>query len=97
MQRMQIVRCPNCGSLATRQYLNDEQSNHTQHLVGGEIIRTECPVCDYLMVMRSLDGSVVEAYAPGMFAARSQKLVSNPSLAISTKKCKDVPEPAASV
>ena len=69
MQRTQIIRCPNCGSLANRQFLNDEQSDHTQHL-GGEIIRTECPVCDYLMVMRSLDGSVIEAYAPGISPAR---------------------------
>ena len=92
MHRTQIIRCPNCGSLADRQFSNDEQSAHSQRL-SGKIIRTECRVCDYLMVMRSLDGSVVEAYAPGISPARSQLFVFNSSLNVSTKECKDIPEP----
>ena len=75
MQRTQVIRCPNCGGVATRQFLSDEQLAHSQS--DGEIVRTECPVCDYLMVMRSLDGTVVEAYAPGISAELSQKVVVN--------------------
>ncbi len=89
MQRTQIIRCPNCGSLATRQFLNDERSIHVQHL-GGKIIRTECPVCDYLMIMRSLDGSVLEAYTPGIFPTRNQRFVFNSSLDVSPKECREL-------
>ncbi|MEM7579626.1 MAG: hypothetical protein AAF316_07180 [Cyanobacteria bacterium P01_A01_bin.80] len=70
MQRTQIIRCPNCGSVATRHFSNDQQGT-------GEIIHTECPVCDYLMVMHSLDGTVVEAYAPGISTGWNQKLIVN--------------------
>ncbi len=51
------VRCPNCGDLGERHYLEDD------HLT-----RTQCPSCDYLMVTCSKTGRVVEAYAPGIFA-----------------------------
>lgn len=54
MQTRQIVRCPNCGSHAQRNFL----ANH--------ITQTQCAVCDYLMVNCSLTGKVVEAYAPGI-------------------------------
>jgi len=59
--------------------LNDEQSANNQHR-DREIIRTECSACDYLMVMRSLDGSVIEAYAPGISTGLSQKLIVNSSV-----------------
>ncbi|MFN4844447.1 MAG: hypothetical protein ACK6A9_05030 [Dolichospermum sp.] len=65
MQRAYIFPCPNCGSEAKRQFLTDGKLAH-KHSLMNQIIRTECPVCDYLMVMRSLDGSVIEAYAPGI-------------------------------
>ncbi|MFO5494941.1 MAG: hypothetical protein ACLBM6_20935 [Cuspidothrix sp.] len=65
MQRAYIFPCPNCGSEAKRQFLTDEKLAHKYSLI-NQIIRTECPVCDYLMVIRSLDGSVIEAYAPGI-------------------------------
>ncbi|MEB3231801.1 MAG: replication restart DNA helicase PriA [Leptolyngbyaceae bacterium] len=51
------IRCPNCGGLGERHYLE-----HT-HLT-----RTQCPSCDYLMVTCARTGNVVEAYAPGIFA-----------------------------
>ncbi|MEM8722071.1 MAG: replication restart DNA helicase PriA [Cyanobacteria bacterium P01_G01_bin.39] len=56
----QIVRCPNCGSAAIRHYYcyGDESTLNKQ------LIQTECSICDYLMKMRSVDGSVIEAYAP---------------------------------
>ncbi|WP_313959065.1 hypothetical protein [Umezakia ovalisporum] len=65
MQRAQIIRCPNCGGQAQRQFLTDRQLAD-RHCLVNQIIRTECRFCDYLMVMRCLDGSVIEAYAPGI-------------------------------
>ena len=61
MDTNQTVRCSNCGSLAQRYYYTDEVCGDRQ------IIRTECRVCDYLMVMCS-SGNVIEAYAPGITA-----------------------------
>ncbi|MCU0537953.1 MAG: hypothetical protein MUD14_29050 [Hydrococcus sp. Prado102] len=45
MNKKQIVRCPNCGSHATR-----------HHFTNNQIIETSCPACDYLMVNCSLTG-----------------------------------------
>ena len=59
MQIVQKIRCPNCGSEGERHYLSSSQ-----------MIRTQCPTCDYLMVMCSQTGKVIEAYAPGIDAQR---------------------------
>lgn len=58
MEMVQGIRCPNCGSEAER-----------QHILSSQVTRTECPVCDYLMVMCSRTGRVIEAYAPGIYPA----------------------------
>ena len=57
MQTIQAVRCPNCGSFAEREYLSSHQ-----------LIRTQCPSCDYLMILCSETNRVIEAYAPGLSA-----------------------------
>lgn len=54
-----IVNCPNCGGHAARHYL-----------IEPSLVRTQCPHCDYLMITCSETGNVVEAYAPGLVAAR---------------------------
>ncbi|HEY9647910.1 MAG TPA: hypothetical protein V6C88_16155 [Chroococcidiopsis sp.] len=59
MQTVQAVRCPNCGSPAERHYL-----------VSHQLTRTQCPTCDYLMVMCDRTGRVIEAYAPGIPVTR---------------------------
>lgn len=59
MHAIQKVRCPNCGSEGTRLY-----NSHSQ------MTRTQCPVCDYLMVSCTRTGKVIEAYAPGILARR---------------------------
>ena len=56
MSHTETVHCPNCGSHAER-----------QHIQESRIIRTQCPTCDYLMVTCSLTARVIEAYAPGIY------------------------------
>jgi transposase-like protein len=59
MQIVQKVRCPNCGSEGERHYISVSQ-----------LTRTQCPVCDYLMVSCTRTGKVIEAYAPGIHARK---------------------------
>lgn len=58
MAIIQTVRCPNCGSLAER-----------HHLPLVSQVKTECDVCDYLMITCDRTGKVIEAYAPGLCSA----------------------------
>lgn len=60
MEMIENVHCPNCGSHAER-----------YHLLTSHLMRTQCPACDYLMVTCSKTGKVIEAYAPGLYAARA--------------------------
>lgn len=55
MHSVQTIHCPNCGSSAER-----------HHLATNQLIRTQCPTCDYLMITCARTGNVVEAYAPGI-------------------------------
>ncbi len=57
MQIAQKIRCPNCGSEGERYYNSQNQ-----------LTRTQCPICDYLMVSCTRTGKVIEAYAPGIHA-----------------------------
>lgn len=67
MHVTQTVRCPNCGSSAQRRYFTSEEAAYSS-CPSNQVIQTECPVCDYLMVICSLSGRVVEAQAPGTSA-----------------------------
>ncbi|MUH00131.1 replication restart DNA helicase PriA [Scytonema sp. UIC 10036] len=51
------MRCPNCGSEGERHYIFHSQQT-----------RTQCPICDYLLVSCMRTGKVIEAYAPGILA-----------------------------
>lgn len=64
MQTTQSVRCPNCGNMAQRHYLIGSEVSHYA-CAGDQVTKTECSVCDYLMVICSVSGNVIEAYAPG--------------------------------
>nr|WP_161824147.1 replication restart DNA helicase PriA [Petrachloros mirabilis] len=55
MNYVENIRCPNCGSYGER-----------HHLLDCNLVRTQCPECDYLMVTCGVTGKVVEAYAPGL-------------------------------
>jgi len=59
------IRCPNCGSLAQR-HLFDEGESICQSCPDQQVSQTECPSCDYLLVMCWKNGKVLEAYAPGI-------------------------------
>jgi len=72
MQTNQVVRCPNCGSFAERRYFSSTEAKYSS-CPGNQITQTECAACDYFMVMCSLSGSVLEAYAPGMSAPTSAR------------------------
>jgi len=56
---VQQIYCPNCGSHAERHYLPKTT-----------LVRVQCAHCDYLMVSCTSTGSVLEAYAPGIYARR---------------------------
>lgn len=55
MPTIQQIRCPNCGRPAER-----------EHFASRQVLQTQCPCCDYLLVTCSLTGRVIEAYAPGI-------------------------------
>ncbi|MDJ0745157.1 MAG: hypothetical protein QNJ32_17605 [Xenococcaceae cyanobacterium MO_167.B27] len=63
---IQTIQCPNCGSNAIRRYFTSSEAAYCS-CPKKQVIKTECPVCDYLMVMCSLSGSVLEAQFPGTY------------------------------
>ena len=63
--QLHIVRCPNCGNAAKRHYFHSSEATYSC-CPRRQVIQTECPSCDYLMVICSRNGSVVEAAAPGI-------------------------------
>jgi uncharacterized Zn finger protein len=67
MQIKQNIRCPNCGSEAER-----------YHVLSSQLTRTQCHSCDYLMVMCSRTGKVIEAYAPGLDFKPTKAIVASP-------------------
>ena len=62
MDLNQAIPCPNCGNVANRRHFTSNKPFY-HPCQGDRIIQTECPVCDYLMVMCSLNGRVIEAHS----------------------------------
>ncbi len=60
MNIVQKISCPNCGNKAVRRYFTSNEAVYS-NCPNKQVIYTECPICDYLMVMCSLNGSVLEA------------------------------------
>ena len=73
MNQTQCIRCPNCGAQAIRNYVTNDATIPIS--LNQVVSRTECPACDYLMVVCPQSGHVVEAQAPGL----SPVSVLNPS------------------
>ena len=63
MNMNQIIRCPNCGSQAERRYFTSKEAIYNS-CPNHQVLQTECPVCDYLMVMCSCNARIIEAHAP---------------------------------
>ncbi|MEO1693272.1 MAG: replication restart DNA helicase PriA [Cyanobacteria bacterium J06631_6] len=66
MNRTFEVSCPNCGGSATRSYFTSQESRYS-NCPRNQVIQVECADCDYLMVMCSVSGNVVEAYDSATF------------------------------
>jgi hypothetical protein len=64
MNMNQTIKCPNCGSQAERRYFTSNEAIYNS-CPNHHVVQTECPVCDYLMVMCSRNAQVIEAHAPG--------------------------------
>jgi hypothetical protein len=60
---IESIRCPNCGSIAER--------HHLSYLAQ---IKTQCEACDYLLVMCTRSGHVLESYAPGLPTPKSKPM-----------------------
>ena len=87
------ICCPNCGSLAQR-HLFDEGAALCQSCPDDQVSQTECPSCDYLLVMCWKNGKVLEAYGPGIPTVA--KLLTSPtSCSISVRRSLDMAFAAA--
>ena len=64
---VQKISCPNCGSKAMRRYFTSNETAHS-NCPNKQVVYTECPICDYLMVMCSLSGNVLEAEFSSTFS-----------------------------
>jgi protein-tyrosine-phosphatase len=78
----QIIRCPNCGNQAERRYFTSNEAIYNS-CPNHQVLQTECPVCDYLMVMCSRNARVIEAHAPGASSHGLTSYVARSSLASS--------------
>lgn len=85
-----VVCCPNCGSHTQRYFLRDSQPNFCE-CPDRQIVQTECPVCDYLMVMCWQNGRVIEAYAPGRQAVTHASMTHPEQTSTSTEAIDLVP------
>ena len=86
MATTQIVRCPNCGCLAQRDFIaQSEVSASVARKCSADsfIIRTTCHQCDYLMTQCPRSNTVLEAHAPGvsslLLQGRHQASVTDPA------------------
>lgn len=83
MEQTYSVRCSNCGSLAIRSHYNSKGTKYTNSQQ-NRVIQTECPTCDYLMVMCSSSGNVIEAHSSSTSAMtrKDKKHNSHPAIPI---------------
>ncbi len=64
----QQVRCPHCGAIADRYFLDISQFSEqiVQRCAADDFVtRTVCDHCDYLMVLCTKSDAVLEAYMAG--------------------------------
>ncbi|NEQ52619.1 MAG: hypothetical protein F6K11_21185, partial [Leptolyngbya sp. SIO3F4] len=61
----QQVRCPHCGAMADRYFLDINQFSQQviQRCAADDVVtRTVCDHCDYLMVLCTKSDAVLDAY-----------------------------------
>ena len=64
MNQTYTVRCSDCGSLALRTLLIDTVNKFNScRCPGNQTVKTECPNCDYLLIICSANGKVVDAHS----------------------------------
>lgn len=68
MKTTQTVCCPNCGGMAERRNFIYQFSD-CDKCPRSQVVRTECPHCDYVMTICAIGCDVVEAYAPGLLVS----------------------------
>ena len=64
MQRTLVVRCPNCGSFAKRHLFSHHLTHQAKRGSQPQVMRTECPHCDYLMTVCQDEGEIHSVYSP---------------------------------
>ncbi len=57
------ICCPNCGNVAHRQLLEIRKPDSLR-CGDAQVLKTECPICDYFLCMGWGSGQVLEAYIP---------------------------------
>ena len=70
------IPCPNCGGAANRRYFISNEAIYAR-CPRQRMIQTECPECDYLLVICSSNGSVIEA-CPFSTSAKIRNFTSSP-------------------
>lgn len=74
MHSIEKINCPNCGTFAQRHHLSGLDGAEFG-CPEGKAVRVECDSCDYFMTTCELNGSVVEAYSPGVYTLESHWLL----------------------
>ena len=83
MDKTYTIPCSNCGALAVRTHFIS-QATKCSSCPENQVIQTECPSCDYLMVICSQSGNVIEAHASSTSVITRERNLSNSPLAIPT-------------
>lgn len=79
MAQTYSVRCPNCGSLAIRSYFIEQEIEYND-CPENQMTQTECPSCDYLMIMCSINGKLIETYDSSTSSlTKEHKIVKTPA------------------
>ena len=81
MDKTYSVRCPNCGDMATRSHIISKEVGYG-NCHEKRVIQTECPHCDYLMVIGFASGNVIEAHSSSTFTITKKEKIPNSDPAI---------------
>ncbi|MDJ0596825.1 MAG: hypothetical protein QNJ72_43825 [Pleurocapsa sp. MO_226.B13] len=92
MDRTYSVRCPNCGGLASRHYFTSQEKRYST-CQENQVLQTECPSCDYLMIACFLNGNVIEAHSSSTSNLASKQQLNNSDPVISTSTRSILPRP----